>query len=166
MKNLHGYPTGSTEYHNQLRLNIVPGEGLTAHLVEYMIRVMRYFRNTLVAPFLFATVIAVAHHSNVMFDKEKEISLKGTVKEFVFANPHVSILISVADGSGVTTDWSFEAASTQGMVRAGWRKSTLKPGDLVTFVGRPLRDGRPGAQLVRAILADGTVLESSAGGNY
>ena len=118
------------------------------------------------APLLFASVIALAHHSNVMFDKEKEISLKGTVKEFVFANPHVSILISVADANGVTTDWSFEAASTQGMVRAGWRKSTLKPGDSVTIVGRPLRDGRPGAQLVRAILADGTVLQSSAGGNY
>jgi hypothetical protein len=101
-----------------------------------------------------------------MFDKDKEVSFKGTVREFVFANPHVSILISVPDANGVTTDWSFEAASTQGMVRAGWRKSTLKPGDSVTIVGRPLRDGRPGAQLIRAILSDGTVLQSSAGGNY
>jgi len=159
-------PTGWSEYHNKQWLNMVRGEGLTAHLVEYIIRVMRYSRNSLLAPLLFASVIALAHHSNVMFDKEKEISLKGTVKEFVFANPHVSILISVADANGVATDWSFEAASTQGMVRAGWRRSTLKPGDSVTIVGRPLRDGRPGAQLVRAILADGTVLQSSAGGNY
>jgi hypothetical protein len=110
--------------------------------------------------------MALAHHSNVMFDKDKEVSLKGNVKEFAFVNPHVSILITVTDANGVTTDWSFEAASTQGMVRAGWRKSTLKPGDSVTIIGHPLRDGHPGAQLLRAILSDGTVLQASAGGNY
>jgi len=127
---------------------------------------MRLFDKFLVVPFLLASGIGLAHHSNVMFDKDKEVSLKGTVKEFVFVNPHVSILISVPDENGVVTDWSFEAASTQGMVRAGWRKSTLKPGDSVTIVGRPLRDGRHGAQLVRAILSDGTVLQGSVGGNY
>jgi hypothetical protein len=127
---------------------------------------MRLFNKLLVVPFLLASGLGLAHHSNVMFDKDKEVSLKGTVKEFVFVNPHVSILISVPDDKGVLTDWTFEAASTQGMVRAGWRKSTFKPGDSVTIVGRPLRDGRPGAQLVRAILSDGTVLQGSLGGNY
>ena len=52
------------------------------------------------------------------------------------------------------------------MVQAGWRKSTLKVGDSVTIVGRPLKDGRPGVQLLRAILADKTVLKSNAGANY
>lgn len=127
---------------------------------------MLSFAKSLAAPFWFASVVALAHHSGVMFDRDKEISVQGAVKEFVFVNPHVSILISVANANGGSVDWSFEAASTQGMVRAGWRKSTLKPGDTVTLVGRPLRDGRPGAQLVRAMLADGTVLQSSAGGNY
>ncbi len=64
---------------------------------------------------------------------------------------------------GKKTDWMFEAASVQGLVNAGWRKSTLKAGDTVTLVGRPLRDGRPGAQLLRAILADGTTLKGSTG---
>ncbi len=115
---------------------------------------------------LFVCGAAFAHHSGVMFDRDKELSLKGTVKEFVFVNPHVSILLAVQDEHGVTTDWSFEAASVQGMVQAGWRKSTLKPGDSVTIVGHPLKDGRPGAQLVRVVLADGTVLKSNAGSNY
>jgi hypothetical protein len=93
-----------------------------------------------------------------MFDPMKEVTLKGTVKEFVFANPHVSIVITAIDDKGQVVDWSIEAASTQALVRSGWRKSSLKFGDVVTIVGRPLRDGRPGAQLVRVILADGTEL--------
>ena len=110
--------------------------------------------------------LAIAHHSGVMYDSQNEKTIDGTVKEFVFSNPHVSILISVTDEKHVVTDWSVEAASVQGLVQAGWRKSTLKTGDKVTIVGRPLRDGRPGIQLLRAILADKTVLKSNAGANY
>jgi hypothetical protein len=110
---------------------------------------------------VFALLLSIplhAHHSGVMFDPMKEVTLKGTVKEFVFANPHVSIVIAAVDDKGQVVDWSIEAASTQSLVRSGWRKSSLKFGDVVTIVGRPLRDGRPGAQLVRVILADGTEL--------
>jgi Family of unknown function (DUF6152) len=110
--------------------------------------------------------VALAHHSSVMFDGQKEVTVMGTVKEFNFENPHVSILISVTDERGVTKDWSFEAAAVRGMAEAGWRRSTLKPGDSVTITGHPLRDGRPGAQLVRAVLSNGKVLQSNAGGNY
>jgi Family of unknown function (DUF6152) len=115
---------------------------------------------------LITSGVAFAHHSSVMFDNQKEVTVMGTVKEFNFDNPHVSIITTVTDDKGVTKDWSFEAASVRGMVQAGWRRSTLKPGDSVTIVGHPLRDGRPGAQLVRAVLADGTVLKNNVGGNY
>ena len=115
---------------------------------------------------LIACGVAFAHHSGVMFDNQKEVTVTGIVKEFNFDNPHVSITITVTDDKGVTKDWSFEAASVRGMVQAGWRRSTLKPGDSVTIVGHPLRDGRPGAQLVRAVLGDGTVLKNNVGGNY
>jgi hypothetical protein len=110
--------------------------------------------------------VAFAHHSGVMFDSQKEVTVTGTVKEFNFDNPHVNITITVTDDKGVTKDWSFEAASVRGMVQAGWRRSTLKPGDSVTIVGHPLRDGRPGAQLVRAVLGDGTILKNNVGTNY
>ena len=139
---------------------------MTGSLLDSILIAMRLSNKVLAVLFLLASGVGLAHHSSVMFDKDKEVSLKGTVKEFVFVNPHVSILISVPDEKGIVTDWTFEAASTQGMVRAGWRKSTLKPGDSVTIFGRPLHDGRPGAQLVRAIHSDGTVLQGSVGGNY
>jgi hypothetical protein len=128
---------------------------------------MGYFKSTsLTASFLLITGIALAHHSGVMFDHDQEVTVKGVVKEFAFVNPHVSILISVTDAKGVTADWSFEAASVRGLVVSGWRKSSLHPGDVVTLVGHPLRDGRHGAQLVRAIFADGSVLSATTGGNY
>jgi Family of unknown function (DUF6152) len=106
-----------------------------------------------------------AHHSGIMFDPVKQVTLKGTIKEFVFTNPHVTILITVTDDKGQAVDWSIEAASTQALVRSGWRRSSLKFGDSVTIVGRPLKDGRPGAVLVHLTLADGTELGRS-GANF
>ena len=89
------------------------------------------------------------------------------VKLFKFENPHVNIVVTVRDEkSGTTTDWFIEAASVRGMAMAGWRRSTLKAGDGITVIGRPLRDGQPGASLVRAVLADGTTLAANGGRNY
>lgn len=110
---------------------------------------------------VFLSVPLQAHHSGTMFEPTKQVTLKGTIKEFVFTNPHVTILITVTDEKGQSVDWSIEAASTQSLVRSGWRKSSLKFGDTVTIVGRPLKDGRPGAVLVQATLADGTELGRS-----
>ncbi|MFO1503546.1 MAG: DUF6152 family protein [Steroidobacteraceae bacterium] len=110
---------------------------------------------------------ALAHHSSAMFDASKEVQIKGVVKVFKFENPHVNIVVTVpGDKPGTGTDWYIEAASVRGLAMAGWRRSTLKPGDVITVVGRPLRDGQPGASLVRAILADGTTLAANAGRNY
>jgi len=127
---------------------------------------MRFRTTPHLLAFFVAAAIAFAHHSSVMFDRDSEITMKATVKEFFFINPHCSVTVTVAGDDGKAVDWSFEAASVQGMVRAGWRKSTIKPGDSITIVGHPLRSGDHGAQLVRVILADGTTLKSSEGGNY
>lgn len=129
-----------------------------------IILAMRY--RTVPCLLAFFLPIAFAHHSSTMFDRDSEVTLKAMVKEFFFVNPHCSITVTVAGENGKATDWSFEAASVQGMVRAGWRKSTIKPGDSITIVGHPLRSGEHGAQLVQVILADGTALKASEGGNY
>jgi hypothetical protein len=140
---------------------------LTRSLDDRIIAVMGNFKSTgLIASLLLISGVAFAHHSGVMFDRDKEVTVKGAVKQFAFVNPHVSILISVTDEKGATADWSFEAASVRGLVSSGWRKSSLHPGDVVTLVGHPIKDGRRAAQLVRAILSDGTVLTSATGGNY
>jgi hypothetical protein len=110
---------------------------------------------------------ALAHHSSAMFDASKETQITGVVKIFKFENPHVNIVVTVKDEkSGTATDWFIEAGSVRGLAMAGWRRSTLKAGDAITVVGRPLRDGQPGASLVRAVLADGTTLAASTGRNY
>lgn len=120
-----------------------------------------------IAPLLVASTLAQAHHSSAMFDAAKDVELKGVVKTFKFENPHVNIVVTVRDEkAGTTTDWYVEAASVRGLAMAGWRRSTLKPGDTVTIVAHPLRDGQPGANLVKATLADGTTLAANAGRNY
>jgi hypothetical protein len=131
-----------------------------------IILAMRYRTVPCLQAFFLPVAIAFAHHSSTMFDRDSEVTLKAMVKEFFFVNPHCSITVTVAGENGKATDWSFEAASVQGMVRAGWRKSTIKPGDSIMIVGHPLRSGEHGAQLVRVILADGTALKASEGGNY
>ena len=85
---------------------------------------------------------------------------------FCTIDPNVGVVTVPDDKSGTPTDWFIEAGSVRGLAMAGWRKSTLKAGDAITVVGRPLRDGQPGASLVRAVLADGTTLAANAGRNY
>jgi hypothetical protein len=120
-----------------------------------------------VTPLLLLATSVGAHHSSAMFDATREVQIKGVVKLYKFENPHVNIVVTVHDEkSGSATDWFIEAASVRGLAMAGWRRSTLKAGDSITIVGRPLRDGQPGASLVKAILADGTTLAANAGRNY
>jgi hypothetical protein len=106
---------------------------------------------------------AFAHHSGAMFDGTKEVSLQGTVKEFQYTNPHSWLVVNVPDASGKVTEWSFEAEGPSTLLRAGIKKSSLMPGDKVTVKGHPLKDGRPGANLMNVVKADGTYLSPRGG---
>jgi hypothetical protein len=98
---------------------------------------------------------AVAHHSGAMFDRTKIVELKGTVKEFGWNNPHAHVAIDVANAQGVVEQWNIEAGSPNTMIKQGWRKSSLKPGDKVTLIIRPMRDGSKGGTLEGAVTAAG-----------
>ena len=98
---------------------------------------------------------ALAHHSGAMFDRSKIVELKGTVKEFGWNNPHAHVAIDVANASGVVEQWNIEAGSPNTMIKQGWRKSSLKPGDKVTLIIRPMRDGSKGGTLEGAVTAAG-----------
>lgn len=100
----------------------------------------------------------LAHHSFAPFDRTREVTLSGVVKEFQWNNPHAWIQIVVTDDKGRQTEWGLECGSPNMMARTGWKRTTLKPGDKVVAVGNPLKDGRPNASLVRITLADGKVL--------
>ena len=104
-----------------------------------------------------------AHHSFAMFDNTKEMTLEGTIKEFQWTNPHTWIQVMVKDASGKEVEWSIEGGSPNSLSRSGWKRTSLKPGDKVTVVTRPLKNGEPGGSLVR-ILVDGQLVGIPRGG--
>jgi hypothetical protein len=98
---------------------------------------------------------ALAHHSAAMFDHDKEVTLQGTIKEFQFTNPHSWIQLNVADPSGKVAEWSLETNGVSQLFKKGWRPSSLKPGDKVTIVAHPLKNGNSGGTVVSVVGADG-----------
>lgn len=91
----------------------------------------------------------------------KSITIVGTVKELQWLNPHAWIQMNVSDAAGATVEWSIEMSSPSSLSRQGWKPKTLKPGDKITLVAHPLRDGRPGGSFMTATTADGTKLGGS-----
>jgi hypothetical protein len=104
-----------------------------------------------------------AHHSAVMFDDTKEITVTGTVKEFQYTNPHSWLLVDVKNADGTVTTWGFEAEGPSTLTRAGIRKSDFTAGTEITITGNPMRDGRPAAAWIRAKRGDGKDFDPRAG---
>jgi hypothetical protein len=98
---------------------------------------------------------AMAHHSFAMFDRDKNVTMTGIVKEFEWTNPHVWIHLTAPDAAGKPVEWSFEMQAIAQDSRLGWRSDSVKPGDRVSIDFHPLKDGSRGGQLVAATLADG-----------
>ncbi len=113
----------------------------------------------------FIAAPAMAHHSFAMFDHEKSVKISGTVKEFEFTNPHAWIHITATDEkSGRPVDWSFEMGSVGQIVAQGWKADTIKPGDKISVIMHPLKDGSRGGQYTSATLDDGRTLSQPGNG--
>jgi len=104
-----------------------------------------------------------AHHSAVMFDDAKEVTVTGTIKEFQYTNPHSWLLVDVKNEDGSVTTWGFEAEGPSTLTRAGIRKSDFMPGTAITISGHPMRDGRPAAAWIKATRGDGKEFDPRAG---
>ena len=106
---------------------------------------------------LLAAAPATAHHSFGMFDMrpEAEIAVKGIIKQWALQNPHSWLTITVKNADGTETDWSFEAAAVAQLIPKGINAQTYKPGETVTVIGGPLKDGRHGGVLKFVEHADG-----------
>jgi len=100
---------------------------------------------------------ALAHHSFAMFDATKSASQKGVVKEVQWTNPHVWLHLAVQE-NGKEVVYSYEGAAIAVLKRVGWMKDSVKAGDVVTVVGHPYKDGRPGGSIEHLLLADGRKL--------
>ena len=96
-----------------------------------------------------------AHHSTTMFDRDKAVVLSGTVKELHWTNPHVAIFIDNTSGQGTAAGlWVVELTSPGNLVRSGWTRTIVKPGDKVTAEVHQLRDGTKGGGLRKITLVD------------
>ena len=101
----------------------------------------------------------LAHHGEANYDTEKTVSVKGTVTEFQFVNPHVQISLDVKNDKGETEKWIGEARSPAMLARyGGWGKDTIKVGEVVTFYGHRTRNGTPFMRLEKIVKADGKEL--------
>jgi hypothetical protein len=107
---------------------------------------------------LLASGTALAHHSPIVFDRTRQVTLAGTVTEFRWGNPHSWIHVDVTDADGKVANWGIEMDPASHLARAGWRASTLKPGDKITVVVFPLRNDEKGGQYRSITLPDGRKL--------
>jgi len=121
----------------------------------------RIFRALLMPALLLTTLVAListplfAHHGRGATYAKKEISLKGTVKEVLWRNPHIAIFLDVKDDSGKVTTWAIEHSNVSQLARLGYSKTTLRPGMEVTAVFNPGNKGEPIGLCQKFILADG-----------
>jgi hypothetical protein len=100
---------------------------------------------------------ALANHSVAMFDLTKNVTIQGTVKEFQFTNPHSWLQVMVTGADGTAVEWDFEAQGPSSLLRVGIKAKTFSPGDKVTVVAHPMKDGRTAGALITATAADGHV---------
>lgn len=116
----------------------------------------------LLSALLSISIPVLAHHGSAGYDGEKVVTIKGTVTQFEWTNPHGQIHFDVTDDKGTVTHWISECGPPLRLLDVGWTKSTLKPGDVVTFYLHVAKNGAPRAILQKLMLADGTVLENRA----
>lgn len=99
-----------------------------------------------------------AHHGNASFDVGKKVTVKGTVTDWVWANPHCWLKIDVKDDSGKVVNWVAETNNAPDMVEKGWSKQTLKTGDQITATIEPVKNGKPVGRLLTVVLPNGQTL--------
>lgn len=105
--------------------------------------------------FCLAGGTAIAHHSfAAQYDRDKPVTLKGSVTRIEWTNPHIYFYLDVPEASG-TTNWAIEGGAPTSLYRAGWRRDSMKVGDTVIVNGYLARDGTKLANMRNAILADG-----------
>ena len=115
-------------------------------------------------PWILATCFTVvgAHHSTTEFDYTKQITIKGSVKEIQWTNPHSYIQLLVNGEGGEEIQWSVEIGSPSLNINMGWRKTSVKAGDVVTMNIAPARNGKPYGTLRVLTFGDGQTLDGVA----
>ena len=114
------------------------------------------------AVLLLISVPVRAHHGATPYDSTKLTTLKGTVSDFQFINPHVELFVDVTDDKGKVETWSGEANSPNVLSRHGWSKDIIKKGDQITVIGNKGKNGSKTLRLQKVILPDGRELDPNS----
>jgi hypothetical protein len=112
------------------------------------------------AAWLLLPAAAWPHHSNVAYEVTKVITITGVVKEFKWSNPHTWLTLTVEE-NGRKVDWAVEGRAPGILLRAGWTRTILKPGETVTVDMSPAKDGSKTGIIARVTKADGTILSNA-----
>lgn len=110
------------------------------------------------AAVLMAAASLAAHHGSASFDTEKEITLKGTMTEWIWANPHCFLKFEAMDDTGTVRHWVVETGNPTDMSTRGWRRTSFKAGDHVTVTLQPVKSGAPVGRVRKVVLANGETL--------
>jgi len=107
---------------------------------------------------LLLPVPLIAHHGAAALDTGKEITLKGTVTEWIWSNPHCFLQFDAKDDKGTVRNWAVETQNPTSMTQRGWSRTSFKAGDTVTVTLEPVKNGQPIGRILTVILANGDKL--------
>lgn len=117
----------------------------------------------LVAGLLSVSTPLFAHHGTAVFDMSKPVAVKGNVTEWDWSNPHCLLMFDVKGDGGQVVHWIAETQNAANMVYAGWGKVSFKPGDEVTVMLYPAKNGKPFGRINQVVLPNGKTLTASGG---
>jgi len=104
------------------------------------------------------SVSLMAHHGAAALDTGKEITLKGTVTEWIWSNPHCFLQFDAKDDTGNVRNWAVETQNPTAMTQRGWSRTSFKAGDEVTVTLEPVRNSQPIGRLLTVVLPNGEKL--------
>jgi len=107
---------------------------------------------------LLISVPLAAHHGAAALDTGKEVTLKGTVTEWIWSNPHCFLQFDAKDDTGTTRNWAVETQNPTTMTQRGFSRTLFKAGDEVTVILEPVKNGQPIGRMLTIVLANGQKL--------
>ena len=107
---------------------------------------------------LLLSVPLIAHHGAAALDTGKQVTVKGTVTEWIWSNPHCFLQFDAKDDAGTVRNWAVETQNPTAMTQRGWSRTSFKAGDAVTVTLEPVRNGQPIGRLLTVVLPNGEKL--------
>jgi hypothetical protein len=115
---------------------------------------LRTISRLLAAVSIFSSPL-VAHHGGAAYDADKRVTVKGTVTDWLWSNPHCILQLDATDDGGQAVHWVTETENPSSMIRSGWTKDSFKVGDEISILLVPQKAGGRVGRIVEVTLSDG-----------